>query len=224
MLTTIPAYPGACKAPLDAWPLVLLVLSDRSHEGGVTLDDGGVLGGAAQVACPNFDERPSGVAIGLLIVHAISLPPGEYHYRYVDALFCNRLSPQAHPFFQTIHHLRVSAHLLVERNGGLRQYVDFDKRAWHAGRSVYEGRRNCNDFSIGIELLGDGLSPYTDEQYEALAEVAYALMLRYPGIGRADVVGHQHVAVGRKTDPGRAFNWPRFRARLAEACYKGRTP
>ena len=175
---------------------------------------------AMRVASPNFNERPEDAEISLLVIHAMSLPPGVYETSNVDALFCNRLDPAGHPYFESIQHLQVSSHLLIDRQGGLRQYVDFAKRAWHAGASVYEGRQDCNDFSIGIELLGDEFSPYTDAQYDVLARLTCSLMAQYPAITPTRVVGHQHVAVGRKTDPGQSFDWPRFRAHVADELYK----
>lgn len=168
---------------------------------------------AEQVASPNFNERPEG-EISLLVIHNISLPPGEFGADYITDLFCNRLDPDAHPYFAGIAHLQVSAHLLITRTGRVIQYVPFDKRAWHAGVSVFEGRENCNDFSIGIELEGTDDLPYTAQQYEQLSAVTRVLMQAYPAITRQRITGHCHIAPGRKTDPGAAFDWPAFLAML----------
>lgn len=181
---------------------------------------GGRLQGARYVASPNCDARPLGATVDLVVVHGISLPPGEYGGGWIDALFTNRLDAGAHPYFNQIADLRVSAHLLVRRDGSLVQYVSFDQRAWHAGLSVFEGRCACNDFSIGIELEGSDDDPYEDAQYGALAEVLAILMVAYPAITPQRVVGHSDVAPGRKTDPGPAFQWPRLRA-LVDARMNG---
>ena len=159
----------------------------------------------------NFDERPPGVAIDTLVIHNISLPPGEFGGCHVDELFCNRLNPDEHPYFAEIAHLRVSAHLLIDRDGLLTQFVAFDKRAWHAGVSSFEGRERCNDFSIGIELEGTDQAPYTDRQYLALAQVVQRLLSTYPALNPERIVGHSDIAPGRKTDPGPGFDWTRAR-------------
>lgn len=155
----------------------------------------------------NFDDRPAGVAIDTLVIHNISLPPGQFGGCHVDELFCNRLDPDGHPYFAGIAHLRVSAHLLIDRNGALTQFVAFDKRAWHAGVSTYDGRERCNDFSIGIELEGTDQTPYTRRQYLALAQVVPRLLARYPALNLKRMVGHSDISPGRKTDPGPAFDW-----------------
>ncbi|MFN3586604.1 MAG: 1,6-anhydro-N-acetylmuramyl-L-alanine amidase AmpD [Moraxellaceae bacterium] len=155
---------------------------------------------------PNCNARPEGMAIALLVVHGISLPPGEFGGPYIDALFCNRLDPATHPYFASIAGLEVSSHLLIRRDGEIVQYVPFDRRAWHAGRSHYAGRDNCNDFSIGIELEGCDDVPYAEAQYRQLAAVIRVLEARYPGCRNA-CVGHSDIAPGRKTDPGPAFDW-----------------
>ena len=165
---------------------------------------------AHRVPSPNCDERPAGCAVDLLVVHGISLPPREYGRRWIDALFTNTLDPQAHPYFGEIHGRRVSAHVLIGRDGFVTQYVPFDRRAWHAGVSSFKGRAACNDFSIGIELEGSDDDPYEAVQYEQLAAIARALMLCYPGITRGHIVGHSDIAPGRKTDPGPAFDWPKL--------------
>jgi len=162
------------------------------------------------IPSPNWDERPIGVTIDLLVIHGISLPPGEFGGDYISALFTNALDSQLHPYFAQIEHLKVSSHLLIRRDGQIVQYVPFHKRAWHAGESNFKGRSRCNDFSIGIELEGADTVPYTPEQYQSLAKVTQALLKGYPGIDRDRIVGHSDIAPGRKTDPGTAFNWEHF--------------
>jgi N-acetyl-anhydromuramoyl-L-alanine amidase len=159
---------------------------------------------------PNFDERPDSTDISLLVVHCISLPPGEFDNHCIDQLFCNRLDPTEHPYFEGIHQLTVSAHLLIKRDGVCVQYVPFDKRAWHAGKSEYEGRERCNDFSIGIELEGTEIVDYTDRQYRQLAAVVRILLATYPKLSAQRITGHSDIAPGRKTDPGASFDWQRF--------------
>ena len=168
---------------------------------------------ATQLASPNCDDRPAGAEITLLVVHNISLPPGEFGGGAIAALFTNRLDPAAHPYFATIQGLRVSAHFLIARDGALTQFVSCARRAWHAGASAWRGRAQCNDFSVGVELEGTDDLPYEDRQYEVLAPLTRALCRRYP---IADLAGHQDVAPGRKTDPGAAFDWPRFRRMVAD--------
>lgn len=163
---------------------------------------------------PNFDERPDPTDISLLVVHCISLPPGEFGNDYVDRLFCNRLDPDEHPYFKDIYQLTVSAHLLIKRDGSCIQYVPFDKRAWHAGKSCYEGRERCNDFSIGIELEGTEFVEYTDRQYEQLAETIRILLGTYPNLSAQRITGHSDIAPGRKTDPGAFFDWQKLRKLL----------
>lgn len=167
---------------------------------------------ARQVPSPNCSERPEGTVIDLLVIHNISLPPGEYGGGHVDALFCNQLDPAAHSYFAEIAHLRVSAHLLIDREGAVTQYVPFDRKAWHAGASTFCGRENCNDFSIGIELEGSDFEPFTAAQYEQLARVTGLITAAYPGITPDRITGHSDIAPGRKTDPGPHFNWQQFRA------------
>jgi AmpD protein len=174
----------------------------------------GTLIGARQVASPNFDARPAGVAPDLLIVHGISLPPGEYGGSWIDQLFTNQLPWNAHPYFKQIEGMKVSSHLLIRRDGEVVQYVAFNQRAWHAGLSSYQGRERCNDFSIGIELEGTDDSPYEAEQYRELTRVLLALCGGYPSLSLERLVGHSDVAPGRKTDPGDSFDWPRLRAML----------
>lgn len=169
---------------------------------------------ARWLASPNQDARPEGVEISLLVIHNITLPPGEFGGDGVDRLFTNCLDPRAHPFFGEISHLRVSSHLLIRRDGRITQYVPFDRRAWHAGESCFRGRTVCNDFSIGIELEGTDHEPYTDAQYRELERVSAELMSCYPGITPDRIVGHCNIAPGRKTDPGEAFDWSRYLASL----------
>jgi AmpD protein len=166
---------------------------------------------------PNCDERPTGGTIDLLVIHSISLPPGEFGGPWIDRLFTNRLDPGAHPYFAEIAGTEVSAHLLIRRGGELTQYVPFHLRAWHAGTSCWAGRERCNDFSIGIELEGSDERAFEAIQYERLLEVTRALMARYPGITPASIVGHSDIAPGRKTDPGPAFDWAGYRAQLVRA-------
>ena len=175
--------------------------------------DQGVLQGVRLLTSPNFNERPEG-EISLLVIHNISLPPGQFGSASVEQLFTNQLDWDAHPFFQQIRGMEVSAHLLIDRAGEITQFVPFDKRAWHAGQSCFEGRDNCNDFSIGIELEGTDDLPYTQEQYKQLTRVTRALMLTYPDITQERITGHQHIAPGRKTDPGELFDWDFYLIKL----------
>lgn len=160
-------------------------------------------------ASPHFDERPEGERVRLLVIHSISLPPGEFGGPWIDQLFMGTLDPGAHPYFRELQGLRVSAHYLVRRDGSLVQYVDPDKRAWHAGASCWKGRSRCNDFSIGVELEGADDVPFSEDQYETLARLTRELQHRY---GPLELAGHSEVAPGRKTDPGPWFDWARFRA------------
>ncbi|MEQ6341244.1 MAG: 1,6-anhydro-N-acetylmuramyl-L-alanine amidase AmpD [Gammaproteobacteria bacterium] len=177
----------------------------------------GCLEGARQVASPNHDERPPDTVIDLLVIHGISLPPGDFGGPWIDALFTNTLDPHAHPYFQEIAGLRVSTHVLIRRDGEIIQYVSLQQRAWHAGQSCFDGRNRCNDFSIGIELEGCDDQPYEDAQYLALAEVVREMMAAYPAITPDRIVGHSDIAPGRKTDPGPAFEWDRLRMLLGQA-------
>ena len=172
----------------------------------------GLLREARQQPSPNFDARPAGAGLSLIIVHGISLPPGEYGGPWIDKLFLNELPPGAHPYFEQIAGLKVSSHLLIRRDGEAVQYVSFNDRAWHAGRSVFEGREACNDFSIGIELEGTDEEPYSNPQYVKLAAIIRSLCHAYPSLHPRRVVGHSDVSPGRKTDPGPAFDWVRIRA------------
>jgi N-acetyl-anhydromuramoyl-L-alanine amidase len=174
----------------------------------LSVDRAGVVRAAAQIASPNCDERPRGAAITLLVVHNISLPAGEFGGSGIIELFTNRLDPRAHPYYTTVAKLRVSAHFLIRRDGELIQFVPCGRRAWHAGASHWRGRARCNDFSIGIELEGTDECPYEDAQYATLARLTRALSRRYP---IAAIVGHCDIAPSRKTDPGPAFDWARYR-------------
>lgn len=176
----------------------------------------GKLEGVRFLASPNSDERPDNESPSLLVIHGISLPPGEYGGPWIDALFTNTLDPEAHPYFAEIHQLRVSSHLLIRRDGEPVQYVPFDKRAWHAGVSSYDGREQCNDFSIGIELEGTDDEPYEVVQYQRLAECVIALLKAYPQLAVERITGHSDIAPGRKTDPGPHFDWNYFRQLLNE--------
>jgi len=168
----------------------------------------GLLVGATQVFSPHFDARPPEIEADLVLVHGIGLPPGEFGGPWIDRLFTGSLPPDAHPYFRTVNG-RVSAHVLIRRDGSCVQYVPFHARAWHAGESSYEGRRACNDFSIGIELEGEDSMPYDDRQYAALNALLDALGRAYSCLSGRRIVGHSEVAPGRKTDPGAAFDWTR---------------
>ena len=180
------------------------------------IDSAGWLQPARRCPSPNFNERPTGCAIELLVIHNISLPPGKFGGGHVAALFCNQLDCNADPAFAELAGLTVSAHLLIERDGAVTQFVSFSARAWHAGVSQFRGRDNCNDFSIGIELEGTDTAPYTDIQYEQLAHITALLQQAFPGIVPDHIVGHSDVAPGRKSDPGPAFDWRRYRQRVEQ--------
>jgi AmpD protein len=177
----------------------------------ITVDSAGIVRAAKQVPSPNCDERPEGATITLLVVHNISLPPGRFGGEAIEAFFTNRLDATAHPYFATIAGARVSAHFLIRRDGAPVQFVACARRAWHAGVSAWRGRARCNDFSLGVELEGTDDLAYEPAQYAMLARLTRALRRRYP---IEDVAGHSDVAPGRKTDPGPAFDWSRYR-RLA---------
>lgn len=166
-----------------------------------------ILSQARQSLSPHCDERPGDVAIDMIVIHGISLPPGQFGSSAIEDFFCHRLDYSQHPYFATLISLHVSAHLLIDRAGNLIQFVPFEKRAWHAGKSFFKGRENCNDFSIGIELEGTDELPYEKIQYEQLAKVIKLLMKKYPYITRERIVGHVDIAPGRKTDPGPSFDW-----------------
>lgn len=165
---------------------------------------------AQQVMSPNVDERPDEEDISLLVIHCISLPPGEFGGEYIQQLFCNQLHGEKHPYFAEIQQLKVSAHVLIRRSGDIIQFAPFNKRAWHAGQSSYQGRERCNDFSIGIELEGTESTPYTERQYAVLNEVIDCLCANYAGLSRERIAGHNDIAPERKTDPGDSFEWARI--------------
>ena len=163
-----------------------------------------------RVESPNCDERPGDCPVQLIVMHGISLPPNEYGGPYIDQLFTNTLNKDEHPYFAEIIDLRVSAHVMINRQGEITQYVPFNKRAWHAGKSLFNGRENCNDFSIGIEMEGCDDSPYEEAQYQQAAELIRLLRQIWPDLTHDQIKGHADIAPGRKTDPGEAFNWEYF--------------
>jgi len=173
-----------------------------------------LLSGVRQVLSPYFNSRPPQVLPELLVIHGISLPPGEFGGPWIDLLFTGSLPWGEHPYFRQIEGLKASAHVVIRRDGRLTQYVPFSERAWHAGVSEYRTRGNCNDFSIGIELEGADETPYTDAQYEALTGLVVVLLEAYPSLSPEHIAGHSDVAPGRKTDPGPAFDWVRLRTAL----------
>lgn len=175
----------------------------------------GRLSGARFVPSPNADARPPGSTIEVIVVHNISLPPGEFGGPAIEQLFTNCLDPAAHPFYREIEGLTVSAHLVIRRDGEVIQFVPFGERAWHAGMSCCEGRERVNDFSIGIELEGSDDKPFEGVQYDRLAQITRALMRAYPAITPARIFGHSDIAPGRKTDPGPHFEWARYRRMIA---------
>jgi AmpD protein len=183
----------------------------RALENPFRIGDDGWCDGAARVPSPNFDVRPPGTEIRLLVVHNISLPPCQFGGPYVTDLFTNRLDCDAHPYFAQLRGTHVSAHFLVRRDGAVIQFVSANDRAWHAGASSFRGQQRCNDFSVGIELEGSDFEPFEPVQYAALAALTCALLARYP---LADVAGHEHIAPDRKTDPGPFFDWTRYRDML----------
>ena len=170
-----------------------------------------LLRGVRQVLSPHFDARPSGVTLDLVVVHSISLPPEEFGGPWIDRLFTGSLPPDGHPYFASVAGLRVSAHALIRRDGELVQYVPFTERAWHAGRSSWEGRDNCNDYAVGIELEGTETTAYTDAQYGTLQSLLSALFAAYPTLSGERLVAHSDIAPDRKTDPGPSFDWQRVR-------------
>ncbi len=187
------------------------------HTAPLTIDPvTGLVPGVRQVISPHCDSRPAGVVADLIVVHGISLPPGDFRGPWIERLFCGNLPADAHPYFETIAAARVSAHLLIRRDGALLQFVPFHRRAWHAGASSYAGRSSCNDFSVGIELEGSDDLPYDAPQYTALVAVLRALFVAYPAFTADRLVGHSDIAPGRKTDPGPSFDWSRLRTLLKE--------
>jgi len=180
----------------------------------VEVDSRHWLEGVVRRPSPNCDDRPDPHDISLVVIHGISLPPGEFGSGLVEELFLNRLDTSRHPALSDLRGVRVSAHLFIARDGDMTQFVPFDRRAWHAGSSRFRGRNRCNDFSIGIELEGVDDQPYEGSQYEALAGAVGALLLRYGRITPSAIVGHSDIAPGRKTDPGVAFDWRRLFAAI----------
>jgi N-acetyl-anhydromuramoyl-L-alanine amidase len=169
--------------------------------------DRGWLGTAQHIVSPNYGPRPADARLDLMVIHSISLPPGQYGGPEIIQLFTNQIDWDAHPYFQSIRGMQVSSHFLIRRDGQLIQFVSCDDRAWHAGASHFQGRSNCNDFSIGVELEGLEGQPFEPAQYEQLAQLCVALRERYP---IEHVAGHEHIAAGRKFDPGAGFDWPRL--------------
>ena len=185
----------------------------KATGGGLKVDgSSGLVEGARFIPSPNQDGRPPGCVPELILVHGISLPPGEFGGPWIERLFTNCLEPAAHAYFEQIRDLRVSSHVLIRRDGTLLQFVPFGMRAWHAGESCWRGRERCNDFSIGVELEGIDSGPYEDAQYATLAALVVALLDAYPGLRPDAIAGHSDVSPGRKTDPGAAFEWPRLHA------------
>ncbi|UTA48891.1 1,6-anhydro-N-acetylmuramyl-L-alanine amidase AmpD [Simiduia sp. 21SJ11W-1] len=176
-----------------------------------TSDDHWLIG-ARRCVSPNFNDRPAQTSISLLVIHNISLPPGEFGGADIERLFTNSLDTRAHPFYAELEGLEVSAHAYIRRDGELVQFVPLNRRAWHAGQSFFEGRENCNDFSIGIELEGADDIPYTQAQYDVLATLTRTLMQAYPDILPRRIVGHSDIAPERKTDPGPAFDWAYYKS------------
>ncbi|MGD9699265.1 MULTISPECIES: 1,6-anhydro-N-acetylmuramyl-L-alanine amidase AmpD [unclassified Acinetobacter] len=175
----------------------------------------GQLIGARQVPSPNYNQRPEHTEIQLVVVHNISLPPSQFGGGYIEQFFQNQLDWSEHPYFQSIEGMQVSAHLLILRSGEVLQFVNFNDRAWHAGRSIYLGKKECNDYSIGIELEGSDDLPFDEVQYAVLAQVTAALQAAYPKILQ-HLAGHSDIAPGRKTDPGPFFDWVKFRTLLQQ--------
>ena len=177
----------------------------------------GLMEDARHSLCRNRDERPAGCEASLIVLHAISLPPGQFGGAAIEDLFHGRLDHSAHPYFRALARLRVSTHFLVRRDGEIVQFASVLKRAWHAGESVFQGRKNCNDYSVGIELEGDDSTPFTDRQYNQVCAAIIALRAGMISLRDAPVVGHSDIAPGRKWDPGPMFDWPRLAAGLASA-------
>lgn len=188
-------------------------MSEYLADGKFRLDDAGWLASVRRVDSPNFDERPVGEEPSLIVIHAISLPPGDFGGDAILQLFTNRLDPNAHPYFKAIEGLKVSAHFLIRRSGELIQFVSCAHRAWHAGISTWKGRSRCNDFSLGVELEGCDTLPFEGIQYQVLARLIACLRHRYPA---GDMAGHSDIAPGRKTDPGPCFDWLLLKRLTAE--------
>jgi AmpD protein len=173
----------------------------------------GLLTDCTQCSSPNEDDRPDDMAINLVVIHSISLPPGEYGGHSIEHFFQNKLDKKEHPYFEEIHTLKVSSHILIKRSGEVVQFVPFNKRAWHAGQSCYQGHESCNDFSIGIELEGTDTDAFEDIQYQQLSQLLSSLQLSYPDISN-NITGHSDIAPGRKTDPGIGFDWNRLKTKI----------
>ncbi len=176
----------------------------------------GYLENAHFIASPNYDQRPQGVEISLLVIHNISLPPDEFSGNGVIELFTNQIDPEAHPYYQTLCGLKVSSHFFLRRDGKIIQFVSCNQRAWHAGVSCWQEKQRCNDYSIGIELEGSDSTPFTNEQYNALITLTQCLCEHYP---ITDIAGHEDIAPGRKTDPGPYFDWPLYTHAINNASY-----
>lgn len=174
----------------------------------------GIVYPATQISSPNYDERPAQSDIDLLVIHNISLPPGQFGGSHIEDFFTNKLDHDAHPFFEEIRGVEVSAHFLILRDGTLIQFVPTCKRAWHAGLSEFCGRQRCNDFSIGIELEGSDYQDFEQAQYKSLVRLTRLLQMAYPKIKNENILGHSDIAPGRKTDPGPHFDWDLFRRLL----------
>tara|TARA_R110001592_G_scaffold52649_9_gene161348 strand:+ start:60351 stop:60896 length:546 start_codon:yes stop_codon:yes gene_type:complete len=174
----------------------------------------GWLDQAKIVPSPNFNSRPANACVNLLVIHNISLPPDEFDTPYIELFFQNKLPYDAHPYFEHLKGVEVSAHFLIKRHGQIIQFVSCDDRAWHAGASEFCGEHDCNDFSIGIELEGGDTTAYTSEQYQALLDITSSIQAAYPAILKNRITGHQDIAPGRKTDPGESFDWPRYLGKL----------
>ncbi len=174
----------------------------------------GILLSARQSASPHFNARPPNSEISLLVIHNISLPPGEFGGPHIEDFFRGNLQAEEHPFFKEIADNRVSAHLLIRRDGEVIQFVNFNMRAWHAGESSHRSRPNCNDYSIGIELEGTDIEPYTSQQYKRLTEITQSLIHAYKLLTKDNICGHSEIAPTRKTDPGASFEWKRYKGCL----------
>ena len=176
----------------------------------------GLLESIKYLPTTHYDERPQGISIDMIVIHGISLPPGEFGTLDVENFFCGQLDTSLHPTYSSLSNVRVSSHLFIKRSGEMVQFVPFLKRAWHAGQSIFQGRSNCNDFSIGIELEGTDEIPYEKKQYQQLLSVIQLLMRYYPAITPERVVGHVDIAPGRKTDPGPKFDWVWLKTQMTE--------
>ena len=169
-----------------------------------------IVSNASYMPSPNHDLRPEEADISLIVIHCISLPSGVYEGNQIEDFFLNKVDISQHEYFNSIKDLKVSSHLLIKRDGGIIQFVPFNKRAWHAGISSFDGVEDCNNFSIGIELEGTEDSEFTDQQYNSLMEITKLLLLNYPNLSKEKIVGHSEIAPNRKTDPGKLFNWKRY--------------